>query len=302
MLEQEKHLSTPTLIAENINSKIKSYEQQLHNQQKIKDSSSNSSRMEKKELNELNNVGDGSATLNKDVVTESSVTTGTNSSLSSSRSQHPSHDTQSINNDQKCSIANKNEKNMEGINLFSTSDISSSGGCIEVDCAASNSNSTSLSQISIKLNKKKLFVQNIEWKVHENMLNKLFNKFGKVKKCKIIRNNQKMPKGFGTVEYYSEVDAANALAAKPDELFLNGRQMSITYYREKAKINNKKKKIKIATDDDAKQEKQEPIGFSTEKSTSVCDLPYNVLVNIFSRLCLRDLCIIEQGKQINLKK
>ena len=41
-----------------------------------------------------------------------------------------------------------------------------------------------------KINKKRIFVENIEWSVHENLFEKFFSKFGTVKKSKIIRSHE----------------------------------------------------------------------------------------------------------------
>jgi RNA recognition motif-containing protein len=170
-----------------------------------------------------------------------------------------------------------------------------------------------------KLVKRKIYIRNIEWSVHENMLAKFLAKFGEVKRCSILRDEfTTQSKGLGYAEFYTEQECERVLKAQPDELMLNGRQLNVSQYKEKTN-KNKVSKRKCA---------QERIRRNTEARTSVsdqnpgdtdvygvegrgligedqsaalsgnlaADLPYNILINIFSCLSIRDLCMAEQGE------
>ena len=248
---------------------------------------------------------------------------------------------------------------------------------------------------------RKLFVENIEWSVHENALKHFASHYGQVKKCTIVRDAYtNRSRGFGFVEFYSDEDARQLLNAKRGELLLNGRHVKVDYYRYSAakstaaasaasppstkpsleyrhsaapNRDNAKSQIEScnwttpcasSTIQDAStqepspkptqlelatipepatelaraadpptptndcvamhekadssnpnqlqdQQEQQPLDTEAANSKSnsssismrtspatIEQMPYNVLLNVFSNLCLRDLCIAEQGMHI----
>lgn len=167
-----------------------------------------------------------------------------------------------------------------------------------------------------KIIKNKVFVNNLEWSVHENLLKKFLVKYGEIVKCKIIRDAQtNKSKGFGFVEFDHHSGASRLLRANKEDLILNGRQINVQYFEEKEKkkyksrnlyhpephqsqhlpsqnINNKN----VVTVNQNQQNNNNFNELRSNKSVNVSELPYNVLISIFNHLCLRDLCIVEQGK------
>ena len=159
----------------------------------------------------------------------------------------------------------------------------------------------STSESGEKINKKKIHVDNIEFNVHENLLKKFLSKFGTVKKCKIIRNNiTNKSRGFGFVEFETEEDASKLVSCKEEELYLNSRQMHVSYYKEKKRDHSKKytnvRNTQISTSTAQNAEvndaQDEP---KSENSITIQDLPFDILSKVFSFLCLRDLCTVERG-------
>lgn len=159
----------------------------------------------------------------------------------------------------------------------------------------------STSESGEKINKKKIHVDNIEFNVHENLLKKFLSKFGTVKKCKIIRNNiTNKSRGFGFVEFETEEDASKLVSCKEEELYLNSRQMHVSYYKEKKRDHSKKhtnvRNTPISTSTaqnvEVNDAQDEP---KSENSITIQDLPFDILSKVFSFLCLRDLCTVERG-------
>ena len=156
---------------------------------------------------------------------------------------------------------------------------------------------------------KRLYVKNIGWDAHENMLKRFLQKFGQIKKCKIIRDDMNRSKGFGFVEFVDQAAAAKALKANKSELTLSSRVLNLEPYQDRkhtsstssersqpATNSTSTKAVEREREREPEQRtiEHEPEAITTG-STTVYDLPYNVLVVIFSRLCLRDLCVVEQG-------
>lgn len=142
-----------------------------------------------------------------------------------------------------------------------------------------------------KINKKKIFVMNIEWSITENILEKFFSKFGQVTKSKIIRDiitkktdYPRNSQGYGYVHFEREESVAKALNAKPEDLVLKDRQMIIEEFVEKATPEFHKKNL---CDEFSKN--------IVPDDSYINVLPTDVLMNIFTGLCLRDLCMIERG-------
>jgi RNA recognition motif-containing protein len=166
---------------------------------------------------------------------------------------------------------------------------------------------------SQKIFRNKIFLENLEYSVHENMLKRFFSKFGEVKKCKIIRDsNTTKSKGFGFVEFFNENDAASVFNAPKDDLILSNREIKIDYFREK---QNKKKTRNFKptfssyssktnnttiTNTGADEVNESQNNECDSKLNVVYELPYNVLSLIFSKLTMRDLCMVERGSYIFL--
>lgn len=161
-----------------------------------------------------------------------------------------------------------------------------------------------------KLVKNKVYVTNLEWSVHENLLKKFLVKYGEIVKCTIIRDAQtNKSKGFGFVEFNHHSGASRLLRANKEDLFLNGRQINVQYYKEKEKKKFKSRNlfhfeshqqnqnINHKNDSTANESQQNNAlnELRSNKSVNVSELPYNVLICIFNHLCLKDLCIVEQG-------
>jgi RNA recognition motif-containing protein len=166
-----------------------------------------------------------------------------------------------------------------------------------------------------KVSRNKLFVENLEYTVHEKMLKKFFSKFGEVKKCKIIHDsNTGYSKGFGFVEFFNENDAANVFNASRNDLVLNDREIKIDYFREKktkkkknyfnrnpnnfisspassspSHVNNTTITITNANEINESHSNEDDNKFNFQ------EMPYNVLSLIFSKLAMRDLCMVERG-------
>ena len=186
----------------------------------------------------------------------------------------------------------------------------------EICSSGSSSSATS----HVKICKKKVFVENLEWNVHENLLKNFLKKFGTIKRTKIIRDNQtNKSKGFGYVEFEAERDAESLIQTKPVDLLLNTRPLRVSFYKEKIRAKNKStlwsqplqttaqpvKRLqtdnanhadRIDTSDASRNAAEAASSVqATTYNELVNFLPYNVLVKIFSYLCLRDRCIVEQG-------
>ena len=143
-----------------------------------------------------------------------------------------------------------------------------------------------------KINKKKIFIMNIEWSVTEKVLEKFFSKFGQVTKSKIIRNivthditeHPRSSMGYGYIKFESEASIVKVFAAQPEELILKDRQMNIEEFIEKTPSNFDRRNL------------CDEFGKSMVPDDSLVNtLPTDILMNIFSELCLRDLCMIERG-------
>ncbi|RNA20346.1 RNA-binding isoform X1 [Brachionus plicatilis] len=140
--------------------------------------------------------------------------------------------------------------------------------------------------------KHKIYVSNLEWSVHENLLKHFLSKFGSVKRCKILRfQDTNRSKGIAFVELNDAQSAENVLNAQENDLVLCGRPLIVKMY-EKNSITKPKYQEKYiqkqVTGSSSSQIDYQP-------SRCYLDmLPYNVLNNIFSYFSIRDLCIAEQ--------
>ena len=80
-----------------------------------------------------------------------------------------------------------------------------------------------------------LFVRNIAFAAKEQELKRLFEEFGEVSSCKIIRDrDSKKSKGFGFVEMQVEADALDAIENLND-FDLLGRKLSVSKAKPKEK-------------------------------------------------------------------
>jgi RNA recognition motif-containing protein len=120
------------------------------------------------------------------------------------------------------------------------------------------------------------------------LLSRIFSKYGKIKRVKVIRDSHtNKSKGFGYVEFFDESSASNMLTnANPTDLLLKERVMTIRQFEIKVKPSCNRLRQQTKADN---SNIEEPQGFN------INHLPVDVLTNIFSKLCIRDLCIVEQG-------
>jgi hypothetical protein len=120
-------------------------------------------------------------------------------------------------------------------------------------------------------------------------LSRIFSKYGKIKRVKVIRDSHtNKSKGFGYVEFCDESSASNMLKnANPTDLLLKERVMTIRQFEIKVKPSCNR--LRQQTKADSSNNIEEPQGFN------INHLPVDVLTNVFSKLSLRDLCIVEQG-------
>lgn len=174
----------------------------------------------------------------------------------------------------------------------SNNSLKSSGDSATSSASSSN---TSSNQHKVKVCTKKIFLENLEWNVHENLLKNFFKKFGTIKRCKVIRDAEtNKSKGYGYIEFEKEKEAQALMVAKPADLVLSERTLKISYYKEKIKPKPRgcftSESIECRDKD---RDKEEP----NKQNEIVNALPYNVLAKIFSYLCLRDRCIAEQGEK-----
>lgn len=141
--------------------------------------------------------------------------------------------------------------------------------------------------------KNKIYVSNLEWSVHENLLRHFFAKFGSVKRCKILRyEDTNKSKGIAFVDFNDIKSVTNVLNAKEDEMTLRGRHLTVKMYEKKddKKQSNQLKHIENQVSESALSEiVDQPFICHIHK------IPYNVMTNIFSYLSIRDLCVAEQG-------
>lgn len=156
---------------------------------------------------------------------------------------------------------------------------------------------------------KKIFIKNIEWSVHENLLARFVGKFGEVKRCSIIRDEvTAQSTGKGYAEFVDEESGKKMLEASEDELLLNGRCLQVSVYVDKKPVNKMSKRKcrqerirrdtensnRLSMSEDQGSDEQQETVSTSPGSRSPGDLPYNVLSSIFSMLTVRDLCIVEQ--------
>jgi RNA recognition motif-containing protein len=181
-----------------------------------------------------------------------------------------------------------------------------------------------------KVHTKKLHISNIEWNVHDNLLKKFVQQFGEIKRCAILRDNvTNLSRGMAYVEFLNESDAEKMLNASSDQLTLSGRVLNVTHYREKnmhklSKRHHRQERRRRNTEarsSVSEQEQNSVAGdsldhqqyssdsaarngnlFYLNSGSILQDLPYNILINIFSNFSIRDLCVAEQGKMFFLFK
>ena len=135
-----------------------------------------------------------------------------------------------------------------------------------------------------------IFVKNINYLVVEGVLESFFSKFGKVVKAQIIRNSDKScnyskHSGFGFVQFENIETVTKVLSAQPNQLILKDFGMKVRQYERKTQP--KKTVHKIST--------YESSVTATDRNCFINLLPADILTIIFSKLCLRDLCIVERG-------
>lgn len=139
-----------------------------------------------------------------------------------------------------------------------------------------------------------MFIENIQYEVHENLLERFLSRYGRIKKAKIIRDSlTNKSKGFGYVEFFNEEDAIKMITnANPNDLMLKERQMIIRQFINKHKAPHHRKKTISQNKTDKTVELDSDMDTN---GYNVNNLPIDVLPNILSQLSIRDLCIAEQG-------
>lgn len=166
---------------------------------------------------------------------------------------------------------------------------------------------------SLITNPRKVFIDNIDNIVHERMLESCLTEFGAIKECAIYRDPvTKKSLGKGCAEFVEEKCAQLCInASKEARLLLGNRHLIVNYYKKKPDSNKSKNKTKISP---AEMERNslgveiEPTRFeenlakrgdneNDSNGIHINDLPYQLLISIFSNLCIRDLCIAEQGNE-----
>jgi RNA recognition motif-containing protein len=184
-----------------------------------------------------------------------------------------------------------------------------------------------------------VYIRNIEWNVHENLLLKFLGRFGAVKRCSILRDEfTHKSRGLGYAEFVADADCERLLAARPEELVLNGRELAVCPYKEKTdkqKVSKRKcaqerARRNTETRCSGSDTQASSMGTTTTATTTIAaggqedgaggdgsqlvakdlmvvddgnggvgsvagDLPYNLLMLVFSGLSIRDLCMAEQG-------
>ena len=163
---------------------------------------------------------------------------------------------------------------------------------------------SSTSSVRFKLCKKKVFLENLEWNVHENLLKNFLKKYSSIKRIKVIRDaNTNKSKGYGYVEFGDEKDAEALVASSSfntNTLVLNTRPIRASFYKEKVRFKNTNTNgfalCNKQGDKSAQMDMERDI--QNNEINIVNALPYNVLVKIFSYLCLRDKCVVEQGSYL----
>lgn len=162
-----------------------------------------------------------------------------------------------------------------------------------------DTNDSDQSNLNDKIIKNKIFIRNLEWSVHENLLKHFFSKYGQVKRSKILRDSEtKKSKGSGYVEFNDETGPENVLKSDPNDLILNGRRLFIDTFKKRNEPKFKswdkqKEQVRPCKSEETRELDSNENGFLGH--CLIDKLPYNVLCSIFSFLSLRDLCIVEQG-------
>ena len=79
-----------------------------------------------------------------------------------------------------------------------------------------------------------LFIHNISWKISDDQLRELFEKFGEIKSCKIITDRDtNRSKGFGFVEFFTD-EAGNAAIEGMNGKDVEGRELHVSVAKPKA--------------------------------------------------------------------
>lgn len=152
----------------------------------------------------------------------------------------------------------------------------------------------------------KLFINYIPSKTHERELEKFFSQFGPTGEVSIWRNREsKQSLGKGSVGFLNEKDAQKCLASAQGGLCFNGSYLVVDYLKRNSRNRERpirnhqpaarviRENNKTTTPNEEENKSNSPVGHLGE--IHINDLPYHVFVQIFSNLCLRDLCTVEKG-------
>lgn len=167
------------------------------------------------------------------------------------------------------------------------------------------SNDTGWSHYSDEINDPcKLFINYIPSKTHERELEKFFSEFGPTSEVSIWRNREtKQSLGKGSVGFLNEKDAQKCLKSAQGGLCFNGNYLVVDYLKRNSRTRDKpirndqparvSIREKTTSNVNLENKSNSPVGHLGE--IHINDLPYHVFVQIFSNLCLRDLCTVEKG-------
>lgn len=161
-------------------------------------------------------------------------------------------------------------------------------------------------------NPKRLFVNYIPENIYERGLENFLSQFGAMSEVSIWRDaDTKRSLGKATVEFFDERDALKCLNAATapvgsQRLVLNGSYLFVDFCRKSNRNRTRKKPFSSyvnptssaatssATDPEQNLTSNETTT-SNNSSIHINDLPYQLLISIFSNLCIRDLCTVEKG-------
>lgn len=86
--------------------------------------------------------------------------------------------------------------------------------------------------MEMELEKTKLFVKGLEWKLRGRDLVEYFSQWGKVVHATVKLDQDRKSLGYGFVEFETEEDAENALNASNEQEF-SGRKIYVSYAKQR---------------------------------------------------------------------
>lgn len=147
-----------------------------------------------------------------------------------------------------------------------------------------------------RVNPRKLFINFIPDHIHERSLEKFLSQFGSIREVSIWRDREtKRSLGKASVEFAQENEASKCVEAATGEqqLILDDYRLYVDYLkpgRSRAKQAFSPRNTSQESSAQIDQENTTP-----HSGAHINDLPYQLLIMIFSNLCIRDLCTVEKG-------